>query len=320
MVNIVALWRSLTDAIILLGAPETHRTDFNIENSALRVKQDVDIWSMGCVTSEVTTWISNGWKTVLEYRKQRLEEVHRRTGRREECFHDGQELLQAVNDMHTQNVANCRRNDELTEPIINRLIPEMLKTSEESRLPAIWLYKMSKDIIKKYSGASDDRSLTKSPKLPPRPSVHRASESGGSTSMYLEPFKSAQPNGSLSPQPPLGSSPNGSFQSLHSTQETLRPRGYSNSNASSSQYTNDQGYFGSKPLNDYSNDFAPSEPSKFKDLSLAETDQSLHTRRPEDWEPPPQLSIQEAKDYLGAGLDFPHKQHLRWLKDRDHVS
>ena len=39
----------------LEGAPETCRMDRALERENLEVKQEVDIWSMGCVYSEVST-------------------------------------------------------------------------------------------------------------------------------------------------------------------------------------------------------------------------------------------------------------------------
>ena len=48
------------------GAPETCRLDRALETENLEVKQEVDIWSMGCVYSEVSA-ISRVLPTHLPY-------------------------------------------------------------------------------------------------------------------------------------------------------------------------------------------------------------------------------------------------------------
>ena len=48
------------------GAPETYRSR-DLEKSHLQVRQAVDIWSMGCIFSEVATWVTEGYSIVREY-------------------------------------------------------------------------------------------------------------------------------------------------------------------------------------------------------------------------------------------------------------
>ena len=109
-----------------LGPPEVWRCRGELASHKLRVKQDVDIWSVGCVLSEVAAWVDRDWPQVVEYRRRRSEEMFQQTNSREDCFHNGQRLLDTVSDIHSAIVENCRLKDGITHRIVKDLVTEML--------------------------------------------------------------------------------------------------------------------------------------------------------------------------------------------------
>ena len=313
------------------------------------MKQDVDIWSVGCVTSEVVTWASQGSDKVLDYRRRRLEEVHRLTGRREESFHDDSgNLLQTVRDVHDENVKNCRRNDELTKPIIKDLVSEMLLNSDEHRPNAKYLYRKSKRIIKEVLGSFDDITPRRSPNLPSQsPPLKRpipGRRGGSSGSNYLEPTQSIPPISSLDSQPSPGEmsqNPNSSFYYVPSAQNSQRLRGYSNTEYYSPPLSSDESsYFGPNPAYDTFNKYHQSQlaylPEKadpwdprfrgrrpsindLGNLPPTSDNPASQAKKGEDWRPPPALSVQAGLDLLQKNTDFPDKHLMEELQGRDHV-
>ena len=131
---------------ISLGAPETYRANAQIEKRRLKVKQDVDIWSIGCVYSEVATWVDQGWNKVVEYRRRRLEEMKARTNQSVHSFHDGFAVLGAVKQIHSDIVQNHRPNDFVTPKVVEKLVTEMLLV-RSARPDARYLYDMSRRIV-----------------------------------------------------------------------------------------------------------------------------------------------------------------------------
>lgn len=131
---------------ISLGAPETYRANAKIEKSRLKVRQDVDIWSIGCVYSEVATWVDQGWNKVVEYRRRRLEEMKERTNQSVDSFHDGFAVLGAVKQIHSDIVRNHRPNDFVTPKVVEKLVNEMLLV-RSARPDARYLYDMSRRIV-----------------------------------------------------------------------------------------------------------------------------------------------------------------------------
>ena len=139
------------------GAPECFRLGAAIEHYSLNVKRDVDIWSLGCVLSEVATWVVCNWKNVLEYRNQRRDETER-TGRfrsGDYCFHDGQDgLLKCVDHNHDELVVRyVKAHDYVTEHVLKLVQDAMLKPSfNNGRRSALWLYGEADTKLKMVKG------------------------------------------------------------------------------------------------------------------------------------------------------------------------
>ena len=116
---------------------------------------------MGCVYSEVATYVDQGWNKVIEYRRRRSEEMKAKKGMKEDCFHDGFAILDSVRQIHHDIVQNRRMNDFVTPQVVNRLVGEMMLV-RASRPDARYLYDKSKRIIDEAQAQLDQM-----PALPP---------------------------------------------------------------------------------------------------------------------------------------------------------
>ena len=155
------------------GAPECYRPEVDTEGCSLAVKQNVDIWSMGCVLSEAAIWVVRGWNGLDEYRRQRRKETKEVPNFEEgECFHNGVETLAVVREMHRNLHEEIRRADHITQAACS-MVEDMLVESE-GRPNANHLYRKSRRLIeeakkelKRSSTRASMQSATPSRQLPP---------------------------------------------------------------------------------------------------------------------------------------------------------
>ena len=136
----------MTLLILFLGAPEVRRGNEKLQKCNLKVKQNVDIWSLSCVLSEVATWVNKGWDHLVEYRNRRVQEMERRIGKKEDCFHEGFEVLNAVQQSHDDIIDSHRANDPITSEVVG-LIKDMMLCQEQHRPTAFFIYGKAKRII-----------------------------------------------------------------------------------------------------------------------------------------------------------------------------
>ena len=117
---------------------------------------------MGCVFSEVATWISEGMPKLLEYRRQRKLEILEKSKVSEDCFHYGWEVLETVAQFHSQIMENGRTNDYITPSVIRRLVEGMIRPDPALRGQAPYHLESSASILKE---ARDNlkRALPRSP-------------------------------------------------------------------------------------------------------------------------------------------------------------
>lgn len=98
-----------------------------MERSQIHVKQAVDVWSLGCVFSEVAVWVVHGKDRLEAYRQMRQDETKQvfdfKDGR---AFHDGEKVLQSVGIIHEEVLQNVRRSDHVTRSVVEKMITEML--------------------------------------------------------------------------------------------------------------------------------------------------------------------------------------------------
>ena len=211
------------------GAPECHRSGTFLENSSISVDPSVDIWSFGCVCSEAVVWVVHGALSLNHYRTQRQEEIASEDGQLEGCcFHDGENVLQAVTDMHTSlpQEGAIRTADYVTKPVLEILLPSMLETQPKDREKANSLWKKCERILE----AADKK--IKGGNLQPNPANANTTINRAQTTALVAPqIQSYHP--SERPQPsdigfnPHGAPPNlpqyrsNSSAQMHS-QEALR--------------------------------------------------------------------------------------------------
>ena len=110
-------------------------------DTKVSVPRSVDIWSLGCIYSEVATWIGHGWPRVEQYRNQRQMEVEKKLNDPEigDLFHDGEKVLDAVEDSHTSVHESRRIDDFITSRMVRDVISEMLE-SPRVRMDAHQVY------------------------------------------------------------------------------------------------------------------------------------------------------------------------------------
>ena len=209
-----------------LGAPETYRSHEGSDSAPLQVTKAVDMWSIGCVFSEVAVWAHHGWKRVVEYRRRRSEEIEAKGGGPGEyIFHWDGSLLDVVNIIHQDMLGKTAVKDLLTRSVLDRLVDEMLQ--HESRPYAKNVFDRSKRLVKdceKRLGVSvnelgrsangesmhsdEAKTRTRSPQFP---NEHRRSHAERETALE-EP---SPPDDSSTPTPSSPSSSSRSFPQRH---------------------------------------------------------------------------------------------------------
>lgn len=128
------------------GAPEAYRSTAS-ERARLQVPQNVELWSIGCIISEVATWITEGMPKVLEYRRRRAMEVHRKAATNEELFFHDYKVLEAVDQIHEEIKRNSHPTDHITDAVIQRLVKGMMITDHQARAPAKHFLDRSRQIL-----------------------------------------------------------------------------------------------------------------------------------------------------------------------------
>jgi len=157
------------------GAPECYRSDEFLEQAQLRIKQNVDIWSLGGIFSEAAIWIAYGYSEgIIEYRRSRKDETDRIQGFRDgDCFHDGEKVLRAVLKWHKDILPILRNSDKITASVLNMVEVDMLVLSD-ARSQALQLWHKCQGILEKARRevdlqSSPTRNEIASKEPPPRP-------------------------------------------------------------------------------------------------------------------------------------------------------
>lgn len=148
------------------GAPETFRFDDSMIQARLDVGKSVDIWSLGCVFSEVATWVVHGWNGLQKYRDQRKRDLENILGLGAgDAFHDGSGVLAAVVDNHVRLKQSNRINGHLTPQIIATLISDMMVESK-MRANAKQLYQKAMRMIQRSREIVEAKNRSTIPQLP----------------------------------------------------------------------------------------------------------------------------------------------------------
>ncbi|KAF4633133.1 hypothetical protein G7Y89_g4984 [Cudoniella acicularis] len=96
-----------------------------------------DIWALGCIYSEAAIWIADGYKGLVDYRKQRAIEFERIMFKSGDCFHDGLRVLQSVLDAHRDIEDRLRRSDNITKDVLDSMVDEMLWEEDRPNAKAL---------------------------------------------------------------------------------------------------------------------------------------------------------------------------------------
>ncbi|KAL8878006.1 MAG: hypothetical protein Q9198_004096 [Flavoplaca austrocitrina] len=140
------------------GAPETFRST-DLEKCHLLVPQNADIWSMGCVYSEVATWVTEGSHKLLEYRRRRQQEIAKKLGvalSGEDRFHHVSKVLETVNEIHAEIEHNSRRCDPITPCVVEKIVKAMVRPHPQSRGAAQFLLETSSEILEDAESDSSE--------------------------------------------------------------------------------------------------------------------------------------------------------------------
>lgn len=309
-----------------LGAPETYRSHESSDSAPLQVTKAVDMWSIGCVFSEVAVWAHHGWKRVDEYRRRRSDEIETKGGAAGEyIFHWDGSLLDAVDNIHQDMLAKNTVKDLLTRSVLDRLVVDMLQ--HESRPYAKFVFDRSKRLIKeceKRLGVSVDelggsangesthsneaRNRTRS--SPQVPNEHHRSHAERESSLEepVPPDESSTPTPS-SPSSSLRSSP----QRHHQKSASQSNKRFSNRAKEISQPA-------------AQNLIVPPDPPHPSTIAKTHGNSSQqHVQQPQEGPERPTLSIDDGHKWKemkknGGVAVLPGGENLTSLNQRDHVS
>ena len=103
--------------------------------------------------------MGHGWNKVDEYRRRRRQEFKEKTSTDGECFHDGDNMLVTVEQIHTETLSNRRISDHVTPLVLEKLVPDMMIV-DGSRPNAKFIFESSKRIINKAKTKADERIYT----------------------------------------------------------------------------------------------------------------------------------------------------------------
>ncbi|KAI1417321.1 kinase-like domain-containing protein [Hypoxylon sp. FL1857] len=162
-------------------APEciaNHEVLYRFDN---RVGSEVDIWSTGCVFSEAAVWAVCGQPGLQDYLDRRLQENGVIDSMVQSgfagCFHNGNEVLNAVALMHTHILSSKRHWDTITPEVIRLIHESMLLEPMGPRKSARDLLQRSERLLQEAENKALEagyiqqaNSLPAPPTSPPLPS------------------------------------------------------------------------------------------------------------------------------------------------------
>lgn len=111
-----------------IGAPEAYQ----VRHQA--VTEKLDIWSLGCIFSEVCVWISRGHKGLTDFRKMRKEAGSSIPGfQGGNCFHNGFRMQEQVSEYLIDLKAKLQERDDVGGMVLDRMVFEMLEEEPTMR-------------------------------------------------------------------------------------------------------------------------------------------------------------------------------------------
>ena len=80
------------------------------------MRENFHVWSLGCIYSEIAIWIAFGRGGLQDYRRARHKEAFP-TRQYGDCFHDGHDILRAVNMAH-RNLGSLQRPELMLSKVV----------------------------------------------------------------------------------------------------------------------------------------------------------------------------------------------------------
>ncbi|KAF4634094.1 hypothetical protein G7Y89_g4015 [Cudoniella acicularis] len=191
-----------------LDAPERSRISDDIESQDRRMTQKADIWSLGCVFSEAATWVAGGYEELSKYRQQRkIENYADGNMSPGNSFHDGGNLLDIITEHHRKLSETLRKQDFITQAVVDNMIEEMLEIPE-GRPTAEQLWIRSQRILSKaedrYAAKADDISEeSKATIVPQRQLISDFKSSESETPMLKAVVTQSPEQQQQLPRPPI---------------------------------------------------------------------------------------------------------------------
>ncbi|KAG6993534.1 Serine/threonine-protein kinase KSP1 [Fusarium oxysporum f. sp. conglutinans] len=121
-------------------APEVF-SNFSIQDSCdVGISPIADIWSLGALFSDILVWTIAGEQGREEYCLRRSTEIsqyrHLRAANHDCCFHDGEQRLNSIEDVHNEVMKHKRSSDSIS-PLISDLILDHMLVGPRERLDAM---------------------------------------------------------------------------------------------------------------------------------------------------------------------------------------
>jgi hypothetical protein len=95
------------------------------------VKQNVDIWSFGCILTEAAVWLIHGYPGLQDFRLSRKAAISAIPEMKDgDWFHDGTKVLPIVLETMDSLEKDFRKSDGVTAAILDKLVKVMLDEPE----------------------------------------------------------------------------------------------------------------------------------------------------------------------------------------------
>ncbi|CAM1507875.1 Fc.00g047230.m01.CDS01 [Cosmosporella sp. VM-42] len=174
------------------AAPEACRFDEVEESDLKHVSLDCDVWSLGCVFSEVLVWLGGQWLGLQQYAAERTKNNTYAIGSGyEACFHDRISVLPCVRDAHEQAIDGLKKWDDFS-PWVRCLIEDhMLQPGghKGARLPPLKVLAQFERIDPNFLQQLPTRNsvMSNAPTRPPAAVNSRFSDLAGSSREVFDP-------------------------------------------------------------------------------------------------------------------------------------
>lgn len=138
---------------------------------------EADIWALGCIYSEAAVWLADGYKGLLDYRKDRMAELGSISVNESDSFHNGERVLNCVLESHKDVEDRLRRSDHITKDVLESMVDEMLWEEDRPTAQALWrkaekvLARASQKLSLQTDQLPRPGSRQGRSRLPPRPPI-----------------------------------------------------------------------------------------------------------------------------------------------------